>query len=319
MQATIPLFSIITPTLRRPALLHRNLLSVSNQTLSDYEHIIIDDASDDETPDIVKAFESKRVKFLRHAEQRGAAACYNTGIKKSTGRYICFLDDDDEYLPDFLERMNSAFSMTDSKVGFIWTGIIRVLDTDEGERSISTIIWPSKFSEREKGLSAATSIGNGFGLCVRRECIDDNGLLDEKLFVCSDTDYLFRLATKYNFQTIPRALVKIHQHNLSQLTGNKNDLERIRAKEIILERYNDLFEKYILLHLVHYNGYANLCYKSGLKKKGRKAIWAMIRMRPLRILTYSDFFAFELTGRNAGNTFIGKNLKRFTKSMKSLK
>lgn len=319
MPVTTPLFSIITPTLRRPALLRRNILSVLNQTISDYEHIIIDDASDNETLDTVRSFESKRVNFLRHAEQKGAAACYNTGIKNSIGKYICFLDDDDEYLPDFLEKMNSAFSMTDSEVGFIWTGIIRVLDTAEGERPISKIIWPSKFSNREKGLAAATSIGNGFGLCVRRECIDKKGLYDETLFVCSDTDFLFRLAQNYSFQTIPEPLVKIHQHNLSQLTGSNNNLERIRTKEIIMERYNDVFKKYRLLHFVHNNGYANLCYKTGLKKKGRKAIWEMIRMRPFRILTYSDLFAFEFTGKNSGNTSIGLTLKKLTKNLKSQK
>lgn len=317
MKDTPPLFSIITPTFRRPSLLRRNLLSVLSQTISDYEHIIIDDASDNETLDIIKAFESKRIKLLQHSEQRGAAACYNTGIQNSIGRYICFLDDDDEYLPDYLEKMNNAFSLTGSEVGFIWTGIIKVLDTDEGERSKSIITWPSEFSKRAKGLAAATSIGNGFGLCVKRECIDENGLFDEKLFVCSDTDFLFRLAKKYSFRTIPEPLVKIHQHNLSQLTGYKNDLERIRTKEIILERYSDVIEKYRLLQLVHFNGYANLCYKTGLKKKGRKAIWSMIRKRPLRILTYSDFFAYELTGKNSGNTFLGITLKRLIKSLKS--
>ena len=81
-----PVFSIITPTFRRPLLLKRNILSVKNQTFENYEHIIIDDANDSETASIINEFEDKRIIFHQHETPKGAAGSYNTGIKLSRGQ-----------------------------------------------------------------------------------------------------------------------------------------------------------------------------------------------------------------------------------------
>jgi glycosyltransferase involved in cell wall biosynthesis len=314
-----PLFSIITPTCRRPLLLRRNILSVINQTFKDYEHIIIDDANDESTAGLIGEFNDSRIEFRCHSTPKGAAGSYNTGIKASRGQFILFLDDDDEYMPCFLEKMHKSFSYAGLNIGFIWPGISRIKDTESGEIFLFSIVWPSMFSTKEEGLIAATSIGNGFGVCVRRTCIDVIGLYDESLTVCEDTDFLFRLVQKFDFETIPEVLVKIHQHGNAQLTGEQNFLERIDGKEKILTRYNNFLIQYPRLYLTHYKAYADLCYKKNFKKRGRQRIFSLIKRRPLRLLNYADLISYELTGKDTANTYLGKRVRKILCSVKSKK
>lgn len=311
-----PVFSIITPTFRRPMLLKRNILSVKNQTFENYEHIIIDDANDHETAHIINELDDKRIVFNQHETPKGAAGSYNTGIKAARGQFILFLDDDDEYLPCFLKKMHDRFSHSGQNIGFIWSGISRIKDTESGEKLLFSLIWPSRFSTREEGLVAATSIGNGFGVCIRKTCIETIGLYDESLTVSEDTDLLIRLAQKFDFETIPEVLVKIHQHGNTQLTSDENYLVRAEGKEKVLNRHHDFIEKYPALYYAHHKAYADLCYKFRLKIKGRKAMLSIIKKTPLKILNFTDLFSYELTGKDTISTYCGSKLRELVRYLK---
>ena len=313
---SIPVFSIITPTFKRPLLLRRNILSVRNQTFENYEHIIIDDANDPETARIINEFEDNRIIFHQHEISKGAAGSYNTGIRFSRGQFIVFLDDDDEYLPCFLKKMHDRFSQSGQNTGFIWTGVSRIKDTESGEILLFSLIWPARFSTKEEGFVAATSIGNGFGVCIRKDCIETVGLYDESLTVSEDTDFLIRLAQKFDFETIPEILVKIHQHSNAQLTSDENYLKRAEGKEKVLNRHNDFIEKYPALYLAHHKAYADLCYKFRLKSKGRRAMLSIIRKTPLKILNFTDLFSYELTGKDTFSTYFGRKLRELVRYLK---
>jgi glycosyltransferase involved in cell wall biosynthesis len=241
-----PLFSIITPTCNRPVLLARNITSVQRQTFADYEHLIIDDGGDPATEAIVSHMKDARIRLLKSHTHRGAAWAYNAGMQAARGRFYTFLDDDDEYLPEYLQKMQKRFESAEPHVGFIWTGISRILDSENGEEELHSLVWPSIFANAEEGMAAATSIGNGYGLCVRKECVDAIGPYDESLSVCEDTDFLFRLAEMYGFETIPEVLVKIHKHNHTQLTGIENLEMRIACKEQILARHARFMQSIVL-------------------------------------------------------------------------
>ncbi len=311
-----PVFSIITPTCKRPLLLQRNIRSVRQQSFTDYEHIIIDDACDMETESIIAGFQDPRIVFLRHETTRGASASYNTGIKAARGEFILFLDDDDEYLPSFLEKMHARFSAADTAVGFIWSGISRIKDTGRGEEFLFSLTWPQKFATKEEGLVAATSIGNGFGLCVRRQCIDDIGLYDESLIVCEDTDLLFRLARKFDCETIPESLVKLHQHDSAQLTSDQNHLVRVEGKEKVLGRYDDFMLRYPAVYYTQYKAFAGICYKHGLKQKGRKIMVDIIKNTAFRFLNYTDSIFFELTGKDTATLYAASPARKLVRFLK---
>lgn len=87
-----PTVSVIIPTYNRAPLLGRAVQSVLNQTYQDFEVIVVDDASLDNTEEVVRHFADPRIHYLRHEENRGTAASRNTAIKIDRGEYVAFLD-----------------------------------------------------------------------------------------------------------------------------------------------------------------------------------------------------------------------------------
>jgi glycosyltransferase involved in cell wall biosynthesis len=103
--------SVIIPARNRASLIERAVRSVLTQTYQDFEIIVVDDGSTDNTPQTVAGLirEDRRVRFLRHDINRGAQAARNSGIRAALGNWIAFLDSDDEWLPDSLAlRLNRA-------------------------------------------------------------------------------------------------------------------------------------------------------------------------------------------------------------------
>jgi len=97
-------FSIIIPTHNRIGLLQRAIRSVLNQTVIDFELIVVDDGSSDGTTAWLATLQEPRLRVIRRDTPRGASAARNAGIQAAQGRLIAFLDDDDEYRSEFLAR-----------------------------------------------------------------------------------------------------------------------------------------------------------------------------------------------------------------------
>jgi len=123
MDSAKPLISVIIPTHNRADLLPRAIKSVLDQTFTDFEVIIVDDASIDDTEAVVKQMGDNRVRYIRHTHNLGGSAARNTGIREARGEYIAFLDDDDEYLPEKLKMMLQALSSSSNKVGLAYSKV----------------------------------------------------------------------------------------------------------------------------------------------------------------------------------------------------
>lgn len=100
-----PLVSVVIPTFNRARVLSRAVRSVLAQSFQDFEIHVVDDASTDGTDKVVANFTDPRLNLLQLSIRAGAAAARNAGIKNARGKYIAFLDSDDEYLPSFLEAL----------------------------------------------------------------------------------------------------------------------------------------------------------------------------------------------------------------------
>jgi glycosyltransferase involved in cell wall biosynthesis len=294
-----PLFSIITPTCKRPVLLQRAIESVLAQTFRDFELIVVDDGGDARTADAVRQYNDSRIVFVQHPHSTGAAASYNTGINLSRGALISILDDDDEYYPTFLEKTHLFFQSAPSHIGFVWTGIRRVIDAREGELLWYERKWPANIEPTEAGYIAATTIGNGFGLTMRSECIDTVGLYNETFVVCEDTEHLFRLARHFAFATIPEILVKLHRHHDGQLTDHSKNGLRLTLHERILAENASFIEPYPELTYVHLRRLAELSYSLRLKHKGRQILLRTLKLFPLRASIAVDFIFYECFGVNS--------------------
>ena len=102
MKGRSPLVSIIMPAYNASAFIAEAIRSVLDQTYSNWELIIVDDGSTDETPLVVRSFVDKRVKYIRK-ERQGQSAARNTAMQRASGVYLSFLDADDLFLPRKLE------------------------------------------------------------------------------------------------------------------------------------------------------------------------------------------------------------------------
>ena len=97
-----PFFSIIIPTYNRQHLISRPINSILNQTFNDYEIIIVDDGSSDNTDHLITSMQNKKIRYIK-TDNCGVAHARNTGIKLATGKYIGFLDSDDLLEKNHLE------------------------------------------------------------------------------------------------------------------------------------------------------------------------------------------------------------------------
>ena len=111
-----PLVTVIIPTYRRATLLARAIEHVRRQTYRNLEIIVVDDGSPDSTGDVVRtnAAQDSRIRYVRHERNKGLPAARNTGIRAATGEYIAFIDDDDEWRADKIERQLRAMGDCDA-------------------------------------------------------------------------------------------------------------------------------------------------------------------------------------------------------------
>src|SRR4030066_2069221 len=133
-----PGVSVIIPTYNRARFIERAIRSVLNQTYQNFEIIVVDDASTDDTEERVRRLlpNGRRLKYVRHDINRGAGAARDTGIKNAAGEYIALLDSDDEWLPEKLEKQLQVFKESrDEKLGLVYCGVVLIKDNQKvGER-----------------------------------------------------------------------------------------------------------------------------------------------------------------------------------------
>ena len=98
-------FSVIIPTYNRAHYLDKAIKSIINQSFNDWELIVIDDASTDNTEIVVKLFSDNRVKYIKNKVNKERCISRNTGILNASGKYVCFLDSDDYHLPNHLQKL----------------------------------------------------------------------------------------------------------------------------------------------------------------------------------------------------------------------
>ncbi len=118
----MPYFSIILPTYNRAYLLPKAIESVLQQTYSDWELIIVDDGSTDNTNELVASYNDKRIRYIYQKNQERSAA-RNNGINKALGKYICFLDSDDYFLKEKLKNFHDFIENCKTNVTVIYDEI----------------------------------------------------------------------------------------------------------------------------------------------------------------------------------------------------
>jgi glycosyltransferase involved in cell wall biosynthesis len=209
----MPRVSVIIPTYNRAHLIGEAIDSVLAQTYRDFEVILVDDGSTDNTRDVLRKYDGQ-ITYL-YQDTQGRSKARNTGIGMATGEYIAFLDSDDVWLPHKLERQVPLLD-ADLAIGLIhsFTEVI-----DEHGRLLPEAT-SSRLVAYDKALKKGYTYEAMSGHClmflstvfIRRECLEAVGPFDPDIPAFEDWDLYLRVALKYRIATIPEPLVRFRIH-----------------------------------------------------------------------------------------------------------
>ena len=206
-----PKFSVVIPAYNASLYIVDCLNSVFAQTESDYEIIVVDDGSTDDTRERVLSFTDSRLKLISRPNG-GLAAARNTGVAVAEGELVAFLDADDRWLPDKLAAHRLANdTCPEVSVTYDWAAFI----DSEGE-STGLCMSQSNRKITHKALMIKNYLGNGSNSVVRRKVLEELKGFDEKLFRLVDRELWVRLTYYgHKFQLVPKVLTEYRQHSSS--------------------------------------------------------------------------------------------------------
>ncbi len=219
----MPLISVVIPTYNRGYCLNEAIDSVLCQTFTDYEVIVVDDGSTDDTTERLQAY-GDQIKVIQ-GRHEGVSEARNTGIRAASGEYIAFLDSDDSWFPHKLERVMQVFAGEPS-VGMV-TSNLQLVRPDTGEiLGIKPQSRPGK-TYQEMLLKGSAQASSGV---VRRSCLELVGLFDATVDGMEDFELFLRIAKRFPFRHLEEPLGNYYLHVLN----TEGSLQRVYGSFITL-------------------------------------------------------------------------------------
>lgn len=259
--------------------------SVLDQTCSDYEVVVVDDGSTDNTPEVMAQYAADgRIRYIRQ-DNAGQPKAKNRGIAESHGEFIAFLDADDIWMPTKLEKQLALFA--DPQVGVVYSRRKWInqdgLEISGNERTL-----------RRGEILDHIFVDNFicFSSCViRRSCLDEVGWFDEELPMGIDYDLWIRLAARYRFDYVDERLVKYRtgHANLSKNTMKRYDCaQKIMRKALADPLISSRFSWYVP-RLAWADTWSNMaCYLAANGSK--KDAWRYVAKALLQLPVYPQLW-----------------------------
>ena len=207
-----PRVSVVIPAYNHARFLPDALESVLAQTFRDFEVLVVDDGSTDNTGEVVAAF-APRVRYI-HQHNGGPSRARNTGIRHTTGEYVAFLDADDTWMPEKL-ALQVGYLDTHPDAGLVFT---KVMVTTEAGQQLYTYPHRYRYERRAFERLLLWSYGSMNVVMLRRLCFDKLGFFDESLRAAEDWDMWLRAAPYFRFGYLDRPLGTYRQsgHSVSR-------------------------------------------------------------------------------------------------------
>lgn len=284
-----PSVSVIIPTYNRAPLLKRAIESVLKQSFDDFELIVVDDASPDNTPDVVESINDGRIRYIRLKKNSGGPVARNTGIKKARGRFIALLDDDDEWLPHRLELQVKKFEEISREFGVVYGGFYYVSQHDGrilGKRlpKVRGDVYPHLLKENFIGSPT---------LLIRRECFKRAGLFDTTLTSSQDWDMWLRIARYYKFDYVGEIVANYYVHG-RQISFNMR--KYIPGRERFINKHKDISKNPKIMS-IHLSQMGMLLILGGNPEKGVRYLARSVAMSPFNLENYRKLMELALDSR----------------------
>jgi glycosyltransferase involved in cell wall biosynthesis len=205
----MPEVSVIIPTYNRARVLGRALDSVCRQTLADMEILVVDDASTDDTESFVESYGDPRVRYIKCDQNGGPAAARNVGMVQAKGRYIAFLDSDDEWTPEKLALQVARMDAEPPEVAVCFCGATMIKDgnTAHPVAYVPKKQWESDtFRQFIRGeISFLTPT-----IMIRTACLEKAGMMTTSMRRNEDIEFLLRVFRDFRLAVLPEPCVVCH-------------------------------------------------------------------------------------------------------------
>ncbi len=285
---TTPLVSIIIPTYNHAQFLTKALSSVIAQTLTDWEAIVVNNYSTDNTIEIIQSFNDSRIKIINFHNNGIIASSRNIGIKNATGTFLAFLDSDDSWLPRKLEI--SLNYIKNHNADLVCNDEVLI----ENDKVIST--WHHAANTQityQKLLLKGNCISTS-AVTVKRQAVLDVGLFNEEQQFVTAEDYelwlkLARAGCQFNF--IPEVLGKHLKHSTNNSGSVLRHFEAV--KNVTEYHFNNMPQSFFLsinkelsMGILYY-GVARQAADQNMLQLSLKFYAKSLRQNPFRAKTYA--------------------------------
>lgn len=227
-----PFFSVVIPTFNRADFLREAVQSVLDQTFGDYEVIVIDDGSTDHTSKVLDGFSDERIVIVDNDRGSGGAGTRNTGIFRAKGQWVAFLDDDDIWFAEKLQKQYETLQAASPDIGMIYTGHLRFRQT---VKETYLEFKPTLHGDIFADLLYKNSMAGFYSVVIRRDILLSLGGLDERFPAQQDHDLYVRVARDYKVACLPEPLVYVRFSDTGRITTNFS--RRLTSSKLFLDKY----------------------------------------------------------------------------------
>jgi glycosyltransferase involved in cell wall biosynthesis len=242
----MPTISVIIPSYNHDKYISEAIQSVLDQTCQDFEIVITDDGSSDNSVELIEEFTDPRIKLFVFSENKGACLAVNNCIENSTGKFIALLNSDDVFLPNKLE-VQLDFLNSHPEIGAVFSYAKIINDESkefQGEHFYKNVfIQPNR--NRFEWLNYFFYNGNCLchpSILIRRDCYKNVGFYDPRFAQLPDFDFWIRLCQRYEIYIIPEELIcfRIRNNEINASGVRKDSIIRsiIEANQVLKSYLN---------------------------------------------------------------------------------
>lgn len=212
----MPKISIIIPTYNRANVIGRTIESFISQTYKEWELLVVDDHSTDNTAAVIETFMAKdaRIKYYLNERSKGAQGARNTGILKSSSEWILLFDSDDYAYPNFLEELVSEVNSGADVI----SSLIRVVHQNPTRYEYPN--WGAMSGKIEEALYKNTTYVTFNMAMIRRSKLMEMNLLDEDCMAYQELDTHLRLSSICNYKSVNKVLSDYYFCNADSITSD---------------------------------------------------------------------------------------------------
>lgn len=279
--------SVIIPTHNRSKLLLRAVKSVLAQSYSSFEIIIVDDASDDDTAQVIQdnflpLIKSEKIRYFRNEKVKERSISRNLGMEKASGKYICLLDDDDIFLPNHLQILISYLDKHHD-INCVFSNFLILFENGRRSDGVNSRAWYRNFSHTELcllGILSATC-----SAVFRKDVLEKINGFNESITIGENRDFFSRLALRYEVAFINSMTAYQYMHGGSYSKINQQEYAFCRESQ-----WNNIEEesrknKISIKKAVIVRSHINLAwfFLPDLDKS-REHVWQAIKLSPSTLL-----------------------------------